>query len=92
VKGKQRREGSGPRPSVWRRSLDLTVAGGHRRPWPSSNPPPPLREACVRRGGGEEMGLGLQGATTATGFVHAKSAADRRIHDPRDGRLRATER
>jgi hypothetical protein len=56
-KGKQRREGSGPRPSAVRRSLDLAVAGGS--PGRSLWPPPPV---CCERCGGEWKGLGFAAA------------------------------
>jgi hypothetical protein len=55
-KGKQRREGSVPRPNAVRRSLDLAVAG--RSPGRSLRPPPPV---CCERCVGERKGLGFAG-------------------------------
>jgi hypothetical protein len=80
-KGNQRREESGSRPSVVRRSLDLAVAGGGGSPERSlRSPPPPV---CCERCGGERKGLGFAGATSAAGFDRARSTAGRRITDPR---------
>jgi hypothetical protein len=78
-KGKQRREGSGPRPNAVRRSLDLAVAGGS--PGRSLRPPPPV---CCERCGRERKGLEFPGGLPVLQvFDRTRTKAGRRITDPR---------